>query len=1075
MANNMTETIRYPHFIQSKPCGIDKFEGQSHKRLTDAIANHILSTDTATDINLSRIIGLEGGWGVGKTNIIKQLDEVLKDKYYLFEYDAWGHQEDLQRRSFLELLTAELINEADILEKKKWGDKLKDLLAKKVTRVNKAQPKFDGGALGAVLALAFTSITVFISERLEAAEKVCNILYLTLFAFSPIILGLFLWLISSIFNKNMRGLSYLLQISKNENVQTENYETINEDDPTVAKFKLWMKDISNEIKIKNKRRLIVVFDNMDRLPAEKVKDLWSSIHTFFSENGFENIWVIIPFDEKHLSCAFNESGNDIKLTKYFISKTFPIVYRVTPPIITDFKKIFNDLFEEAFAKTESDSQEIVNRIFRLENLKATETATVRDMIIFINQLVALKTIWEDKIDILSMTIFTLKKDKLFTDTVNQILSGEYLGDHILKVIPNNENLQKNIAALTYGIFPDDAEQIPISKFIESCLKSEDGYDINKYLNHKHFLSVLKDKISDTDVPLDTLIKGLSKLDTSFEEQNKDSIVILWDNIAKQKVIIKLVKQEFNDIFKILLLHISIECRNVVIKYLCDELQCFKEFSGENYYISISGLDKYIKENSLDIPITLKETEINPEIFIDYVSVAEKEYSLYKLNTNPDKLDYFLANSVFNTTDNETIWVIKRENDFNTSLSHDMMIKVLRNLKINRFSMFPKLLEKIEEAVKNNGVTNINFKMLFDAYKLLSDEKPLNNLLNSTTRQNILNAYSSKTDTPEYLEIVIMQIANGINVGGTFNEEQIKNMANNIDYYASGYGDLLLKNISWGITILNQVLKYMTENKIGHRMAIEEVLPMFFKIKKSIDVTEIVLLDQFDRWREFILKINKDNIQTIVPDALFFKFSVLTKNTLTAHLNKTVVIALSEVPSDSLYQQLLQTNNYWIIVIEHLIGSEFLTLLPDNLVDFGKKLLKDIASNNISVPAHDNIFQKIIEKIDKKETAAIIKDIRDDFCNSRCAINVKLFLYFAQWFEQQGDLLSRSPDVVHKIIEPVINDDICLGIIVSNKDYYAKIINNAGDDATGIIKQIKEKLQAGENDELKKFAKKIIKE
>ena len=39
------KNINYPRFISNKPCGIDKYEGQSQKRLTDAIACHITSID----------------------------------------------------------------------------------------------------------------------------------------------------------------------------------------------------------------------------------------------------------------------------------------------------------------------------------------------------------------------------------------------------------------------------------------------------------------------------------------------------------------------------------------------------------------------------------------------------------------------------------------------------------------------------------------------------------------------------------------------------------------------------------------------------------------------------------------------------------------------------------------------------------------------------------------------------------------------------------------------------------------------------------------------------------------------
>jgi hypothetical protein len=48
----------------------------------------------------------------------------------------------------------------------------------------------------------------------------------------------------------------------------------------------------------------------------------------------------------------------------------------------------------------------------------------------------------------------------------------------------------------------------------------------------------------------------------------------------------------------------------------------------------------------------------------------------------------------------------------------------------------------------------------------------------------LNAYASQTNTLEFLEIATILIANGANVGGTPNKEQIEYMAKNVDYYAN---------------------------------------------------------------------------------------------------------------------------------------------------------------------------------------------------------------------------------------------------------------------------------------------------
>ena len=136
MTNN-----KYPQFISNLPCGDDYTEGKSQERLAVAIAEHIISTDSKDENQLSRIIGLKGEWGTGKSNVIKILDKPneelqkahnvlkqIKDGYHIFEYDAWGHQEDLQRRSFLENLTRNLITEKilygkTIIENKKGEQK----------------------------------------------------------------------------------------------------------------------------------------------------------------------------------------------------------------------------------------------------------------------------------------------------------------------------------------------------------------------------------------------------------------------------------------------------------------------------------------------------------------------------------------------------------------------------------------------------------------------------------------------------------------------------------------------------------------------------------------------------------------------------------------------------------------------------------------------------------------------------------------------------------------------------------------------------------------------------------------
>ena len=1085
----MTNNI-YPQFISNLPCGEDYTEGKSQERLTVAIAEHIISTDSKDENQLSRIIGLKGEWGTGKSNVIKILDKPneklqeehavlkqIKDGYHIFEYDAWGHQEDLQRRSFLETLTSKLMEEGFLSESEdvkswetgkpiKWEEKLKELLAHKRVTNNKSIPVFNGGALWAALSLSLTPISAFIAERLESQKVIENIPLLVLIAFCPILLGVIVWLFACIFNKEARHWGYLLKISKDATTSTKNFETINEEEPTVAKFIRWMKDLSDNISEYKKPKLIIVYDNMDRLPADKVKELWSSIHTFFAENGFKNIWVIIPFDEKHLSCAFGENEKKEQLTKHFISKTFPVIYRVTPPVITDYQKLFDNLYSQAFGETEEKSKETIYRILRLEK----PNATIREMIEFINSLVALKQIWKEEIDLLYCAIFKLKEHEIVNNPIEEhvfgdqhgethietqnitieeeILSGYYLGDNLKYIIPNDETLQTNISALVYGVSKDLAKQIPMIKYINSCFE-DNSNDINKYSQSSKFVDILQTNIQDADkAKTDNIIKSLSKLNIeSLSASDKTKISILWDELTKRKEDQKLSQQEFDDSYQSLLLYVN-DKENLLAR-LCERLQSFGkeenvDFSGANYYNALKSIQDFISGNNIGIDIThyLTEIEKDPKTFVDYVQAAKDDYKLFKLSTDNSKLNDYFFNDDKNIEALSILEFIKDDSRYN----------------------FDGLKQKIEAIIPTSELTIANFKKIFDAYKSISDDKPLKVQLTPSQRNQIWTNFSSKVGPDEYLEIAAIQLVQNVNIGKDFTDKQIEYIAKQIDYYGN-YGDLLINSNNQN---LNKVLKYMTENKLGCKLSLDKVLPRFFEIKNKIGVTEEALLIQLNRWRKYKDGITKDNILKIIPADLY-PFTKETANDLTKHINETAIKALSLVDENTLYNQINQpnqpnTNNYWYKVVGNLIDTDFCEPLPENIFNIGIRYLKEVASNG-TIPKENSVKARIIERLDRQKTPAFIKDIRDTFCDgSQNRISANVFLYFANLFEEQGDLLSRADRVVHKIVEPIVDDIKCLQHIVNKPDYYSGLIKKAGNDASATIEKIEKRIKSGNADE-----------
>lgn len=287
---------QYPRFIIDKPTGDDVFEGQSQTHLANKISDYMRSNDSIGIDNkakMHRIIGVEGSWGSGKSNVVTKISNILKkDGYYTFTYDAWGHQEDLQRRSILETLTDDLIKEKVLVGKVKikmrngeehsaeWKDQLSLLLSNKTTTITKSQPKLSGSAIwGIVLIAAFTIFNILVSQLLDSGCISLSWKWI-LFECSPIIVGVLLASIYRFKDGNWKNVFTLL--TQNDDSTIDEQFTSSEE-PSIMEFKNWMRAISSYLdKSKNNeiKKIIIVFDNMDRLPSEKVMQLWSAIYTF---------------------------------------------------------------------------------------------------------------------------------------------------------------------------------------------------------------------------------------------------------------------------------------------------------------------------------------------------------------------------------------------------------------------------------------------------------------------------------------------------------------------------------------------------------------------------------------------------------------------------------------------------------------------------------------------------------------------------------------------------------------------------------------------------------------------------
>ena len=258
---------KIPHFIVDKPVGEDFSEGKSQTRLADSISDYIRKTDKDnidSQTSIPRIIGLEGSWGTGKSNVVAKIEEKLKsDSYYTFTYDSWGHQEDLQRRSILETLTNKLIQDGVLSGEVKikmrsgkdhvaeWADQLQMLLSNKTTKITKSIPKFSWAAIVGFLTVGYFGLSTTICSQLIDNKIELSLLGILLIELCPIILAFILSILYASCNKKWGDLiTFFTQ--KNDNTIDEQF--ISSEEPSVTEFKNWLQAISEQLNNKNSKR-----------------------------------------------------------------------------------------------------------------------------------------------------------------------------------------------------------------------------------------------------------------------------------------------------------------------------------------------------------------------------------------------------------------------------------------------------------------------------------------------------------------------------------------------------------------------------------------------------------------------------------------------------------------------------------------------------------------------------------------------------------------------------------------------------------------------------------------------------
>ena len=1047
-------------FLQNVPIGKDLFEGKSQEKIAGVISENIENGEF-------QIIGIDGGWGTGKSNLVKIVEkELIKKKkgYNFFIYDVWGHQGDDQRKAILVELTDFITKEKQVKDTEGWEKKLKKLLGKErdITTLN--FPYLSVGFIFTLFSIVYIPAISVFKDSIKDFFGIETLFWKLLLVLFPIfiVFGIYFWyLIKNWKNKKGFFKSFNLsaqetfQVYTNEQRETTKIETISEKEPSVRDFRNWMKDIDNDLK-DNKKKLVIVFDNFDRLPKKHIQSIWSSIHIFFSSENikekYTNIKVIIPFDRSHIINAFSElnqsnSSNHGKtdFASDYINKTFDIVFRIAPPIMSAWKDFFKKCWKVAFNNAENEEEYIrVEQIYEAH----AKTVTPREIIVFINEIVSIKLIHKN-IPERYVGLFVINKDEILLDPLKAITESKFLKglEYLYK---DTEDFQKYITALSYQIDSENAIEVIYKKQLKDSLRDKDTEIFNEISKTKFFNSIVSSIITEFDDfenPILTL-KMLSE-EANITPLQKQS---LWDDIYLKNNIKSRENVKITDAEKTLLIKISKKHRESWLRKIIDILQNpTNDFDAVKYAQAIDELEKLITDNSFPIDIyqLLVSKSISSEIFLELVNDKKEQYKKYKISIDETELDNYLSER--DTISQQNLNCLQYlKSDFSFSL---LISSTIEKIKISKSSL-------------NHLIS------LFDVLKVVSDSTPKIDIL--LTDAEIYTLFTQSNQEQDfYCDLIAMRLARGseyhtsyrnyfTNILSTEDDIIINKVSERLEYYVN-YEDFLLSSISFSNNLTKSVVRSITENRYHTRNPnVKDLILSFERICSINNLDPQIFISNLSNWdtpkfdNNFIESLSNYYIEEISKNES--RLAKDTINALTSYYDK-----LSQEKWKNIFDDLAGDLFKRIKIIKYSNwNSHALEALKEELL-----LLCQTGGFNNEDKLSELIFD--FERAEKDLTNTF-KNIRDEFINNR-NIDTTLFSFFGNWLFKYAALEEKAGEVMRTImIASLLDDDACLDIIISNQEKIKLLIEVANTNETSdFIEAVRDRL---ENDKIKNLANEL---
>lgn len=493
------------------PSTEDIIDGNSHNNISIKIAETLMRDDV-------NIIGINGPLGSGKSTVIKLLEKNLpENKFQFINFDAELYQQGSTKKALITKIYDGLKPNIPNSLRPKLREFKDNALGNNVTYKKTQDSEVSIWTILFLFSLFICtqSIRPLQSEWGKSPENINYFLIsiFLIFLISPLLVsGIF---VIRSFRDNSLKLGNI--IKKNSvDIITEKMLVSKE----VGSIELHKAISGFKECIPPGIRFLLIVDNLDRIPSEKVKELWSDIE-LISSSSEKRLKLLIPYSSDHVAKSLS---NDVYEGREFITKRIPISFQIPPILSAGWRNVFSYFWEQSFP---NESEKLFHDTAELIEIwlpKAYQPVTPRYLKKLINdiQITLLSTPYEVKNIACAYYILTTKQndisfDKLlienFESDVLDDISKEKFKKSIRKLqrVYNNDRKKwiDELLCINYQANAQLAEGELIDEPLKIALTQYNPEELSRISDMFGFTSAWRRVIDSTD-PTDWFIT-LSKM------------------------------------------------------------------------------------------------------------------------------------------------------------------------------------------------------------------------------------------------------------------------------------------------------------------------------------------------------------------------------------------------------------------------------------------------------------------------------------------------------------------------------------------------------------------------------------